>query len=176
MIALAKPLYEGAVRAVRVFPDPLLKQKCDEVRDVNSSVMAVLDDLLKTMLSLPRCVGLAAPQIGELVRIVVVDVSRHPKAPDKNHGLLCMINPMITHSMGSRVSREGCVSVPDLTANVSRSEQVAVSFIDGNGAERSIEAHGFEAIAIQHELDHLDGMLFLDRVTSKDLFKRKKSA
>lgn len=169
------PEYQGLVRTVRVFPDPVLKKMCDEVNDMSGRVIVIIDDLLQTMLSLPRCVGLAAPQIGELVRVVVVDVSRHPKSPPKNHGLLCMINPVITQSLGSRVSREGCVSVPDLTGNVGRSEQVAVRYFDRDGVERTIEANGFEAIAIQHELDHLDGMLFLDRVTANGLFKRKRS-
>lgn len=165
---------KGSVRPVRVYPDPVLKMKCEEVTNIDDSVLAIVDDLTETMLALPRCVGLAAPQIGEVKRIVVVDVSRHPKAPPKNHGLLCMINPVITNRLGEKVSREGCVSVPDLTANVRRAENIAITFLDCEGHEVCIETNGFEAIAIQHELDHLDGKLFLDRVSSSDVFKRKR--
>lgn len=169
----AKQIHQGFVRSIRVYPDPILKRRCLEVLAVDDRVLSVVDDLIETMLSLPRCVGLAAPQIGEAKRIVVVDVSRHPKAPPKNHGMLCMINPVIQLRHGVKISREGCVSVPDLTANVTRAENIAVSFLDCFGHEKWIETNAFESVAIQHEIDHLDGMLFLDRVSATDLFKRK---
>lgn len=167
-------LRRGNVRPVRVYPDPLLKERCEEVATVDEAVQAVIDDLVETMLSLPGCVGLAASQIGVLKRVVVVDVSRARKAPPLNHGLLCLVNPVIQQAMGEKVSREGCVSVPELTANVRRAENIALSFLDCEGKERWIETNGFEAVAIQHELDHLDGKLFLDRVSPTDLFKRKR--
>lgn len=167
-------LQRGTVRPVRVYPDPLLKMKCEEVVSIDDAILTIVNDLTETMLSLPRCVGLAAPQIGELKRIVVVDVSQHPKAPARNHGLLRMINPVVTSALGEKVSREGCVSVPDLTANVRRAENIAVAYLDCEGREVCIETNGFEAIAIQHEIDHLDGKLFLDRVSANDIFKRKR--
>jgi peptide deformylase len=122
----------------------------------------------------PRCVGLAAPQLGEEVRIVVVDVSEHPRAT-RHHGLLVLVNPVIKRSSGSEIAREGCLSIPDLTANVKRSTEVTVEASGTDGAIQSIEAEGFEARALQHEMDHLDGILFLDRVANltTDVFRRK---
>jgi peptide deformylase len=117
------------------------------------------------MRSFPGCVGLAAPQIGELVRVAVVDCSDHPRAENPN-GLMVLVNPRLTSAQGSELGREGCLSIPDLTGNVRRASAVE---IDGK------RAIGFEARCIQHELDHLDGILFLDRVESlaHDLFVRK---
>jgi peptide deformylase len=121
-----------------------------------------------------RCVGLAAPQLGDEVRIVVVDVSEHPRAT-RHHGLLVLVNPVIKRSSGSEIAREGCLSIPDLTANVKRSTEVTVEATGSDGAIQAIEAEGFEARALQHEMDHLDGILFLDRVANltTDVFRRK---
>jgi peptide deformylase len=122
------------------------------------------------------CVGLAAPQLGDEVRIVVVDVSEHPRATGQN-GLLVLVNPVIRRSSGDEIAREGCLSIPDLTANVKRATEVVVEASEPDGAARSVEAEGFEARALQHEIDHLDGILFLDRVASltTDVFRRKRS-
>jgi peptide deformylase len=122
------------------------------------------------------CVGLAAPQLGDEVRIVAVDVSEHPRAT-RHHGLLVLVNPVIRLSSGSEIAREGCLSIPDLTANVKRATEVLVEASDPEGETRAIEAEGFEARALQHEIDHLDGILFLDRVASltTDVFRRKRS-
>jgi peptide deformylase len=122
-------------------------------------------DLLDTMRSFPGCVGLAAPQIGELVRIAVVDCTDHPRAENPN-GLMVLVNSRVSWSEGSELGREGCLSIPELTGNVRRAEALEIE------GKRSV---GFEARCIQHELDHLDGVLFLDRVESlaHDLFVRK---
>ena len=113
--------------------------------------------------------GLAAPQIGRLARVAVVDVSGHPKAETDN-GLLVLANPRIVDADGSEVGREGCQSIPDLTANVRRARRVVVEHAAGTA-----ECLGFEARCVQHELDHLDGILFLDRVESlvDDVFRRQ---
>jgi peptide deformylase len=131
-------------------------------------VERVAADLIDTMGSLAGCVGLAAPQIGELVRIAVVDVRGHPRA-DSDNGLLVLANPRVARAEGSDVAREGCYSVPELTANVRRATRVVVEHRDG-----SFESAGFEARCVQHEIDHLDGVLFLDRVESlvEDVFRR----
>lgn len=163
----------GEVCVVRTFPDPILKEVCRSVEQFDAKAVELLDDLLETMFSLPRCVGLAAPQIGIPLRAIVVDISRNPKIYDRGHGLLCMVNPLIRFSAGSTLSREGCASVPEFTANVRRAANVAVSYIDYVGAEKVLEAGGFEAIALQHEIDHLDGKLFLDRVNASDVFRRQ---
>lgn len=164
-----------AVRPIRLYPDPILKQTAETVDAVDETVVALVDDLVDTMVDAGHSVGVAAPQIGVLRRVVVVDVSKSKLGKENNHGLLEMINPEIIEKSGSKTMREGCMSVPDYTGNVTRAEHVVVEFTDRNGKLHVIEASGFEAVAIQHELDHLDGLLFLDRVSSlkTDLYRRK---
>ena len=156
-----------AVREVLLYPDRALKQMA--VPAQTDDAERVGRDLLDTMRSHPGCVGLAAPQLGELVRVVVVDVSEHPKAETSN-GLLLLANPRVVETEGSEVAREGCLSIPDLTANVRRATRAVIEHADG-----SVECEGFEARCLLHEIDHLDGILFLDRVESlaDDVFRRK---
>jgi peptide deformylase len=164
-----------AIRCIRTYPDPILKQLAESVDKIDDSVVAVIQDLVDTMVNSGHSVGVAAPQIGVLRRVVVVDVSKSKLGKDCNHGLLEMVNPAIIEKAGSRTMREGCMSVPDYTGNVTRAEHIVVEFNDRTGQLRVIETSGFEAVAIQHELDHLDGLLFLDRVSSlkTDLYRRK---
>jgi peptide deformylase len=154
-------------REVLLYPHRALKEVAAPAQAGEAE--AIGKDLVDTMRSFERCVGLAAPQIGELVRIVAVDVRGHPKAETDN-GLLVLVNPRIAETSGSEVAREGCLSVPDLTANVRRATRIVVEH--GSG---SVECLGFEARCVLHELDHLDGILFLDRVESlvDDVFRRK---
>jgi peptide deformylase len=156
-----------AVRDVLLYPNPILKQVAAPAQA--SEADAVGRDLVDTMRSFERCVGLAAPQLGSLVRVIAVDVSEHPAAETSN-GLLVLVNPKITQSEGSVVAREGCLSIPDLTANVRRAVSIVVTHAAGE-----VECEGFEARCVQHELDHLDGVLFLDRVESlvDDVFRRR---
>jgi peptide deformylase len=127
------------------------------------------------MRSYGHCVGIAAPQIDELVRVIAVDVRSHPKATTTN-GLLVLVDPRIVETEGSVLGREGCLSIPELTANVRRAARVVVEARTPSGEERVVEADGFEARCLQHELDHLDGILFLDRVASlaSDVFQRRR--
>jgi peptide deformylase len=164
-----------SIRPILLYPDPILKQVATQVESVDEPTVAVIQDLLDTMLESGHSVGVAAPQIGALIRVVVVDVSKSKLGKDNNHGLLEMVNPEIIEKSGSKMMREGCMSVPDYTGNVTRAEHIVVEFTDRAGQLRVIEASGFESVAIQHELDHLDGMLFLDRVSSlkTDLYRRK---
>ena len=129
-------------------------------------------DLVDTMRASPRCTGIAATQVGELVRVIAVDVSKHRKAAS-SHGLLVLANPVVVASSGAEVAREGCLSIPEFTANVRRATHVAIEAL---GGER-VEADGFEARCLLHEIDHLDGILFLDRVESlaTDVFRRVRS-
>ncbi len=162
-------------RPVLVYPNPLLKQRCAPLsdRDVLARIAA---DLVDTMRSHPRCVGLAAPQIGELVRLIAVDVTGHPKA-ESCHGLLVLADPVVVRADGGELGREGCLSIPELTANVRRASAVAIEAVSPEGDPVAIEANAFEARVLQHELDHLDGILFLDRIASKqDLFQRRHHA
>lgn len=164
-----------AVCPILMYPDPILKQVAAPVTSIDESSVALIQDLVDTMIDSGHSVGVAAPQIGVLSRIVVVDVSKSKLGKENNHGLLEMANPEIIEKSGSKIMREGCMSVPDYTGNVTRAERIVVEFIDRAGQQRVIEATGFEAVAIQHELDHLDGLLFLDRVSSlkTDLYRRK---
>ena len=164
-----------AVREVLRVPHPTLKQTARPLGDDDREEAArVAEDLLDTMHSFPRCVGIAAPQIAELVRLVVVDVTEHPKATTKS-GELVLVNPRVVASEGAVVAREGCLSIPDLTANVRRATHVTVEAATPDGSPVSIETEGFEARCLLHEIDHLDGVLFLDRVDSlaTDVFRRK---
>jgi len=164
-----------AVQPIRVYPDPVLKLVCTPVEEIDAEVDALAQDLVDTMLEAGHSVGVAAPQIGISRRVVVVDVSRSKLGAKDNHGLLVMINPEIIEQEGEKTMREGCMSVPDYTGNVTRAKRVMVQFLDRSGHERVVRAKGFEAVAIQHEIDHLDGFLFLDRVSSlkTDVFRRK---
>lgn len=166
-----------AVKEVLVYPNSLLKEVCSAVAEFDESVNQLVQDLVDTMVDAGHSVGVAAPQIGDLRRAVVVDVS-HSKLgkKQKNHGLICMVNPEIIEREGDTIVREGCMSVPEYTGNVNRAERIVVQFTNRDGKHQVIRSEGFEAIAIQHELDHLDGKLFLDRVSSlkTDLFRRKK--
>jgi peptide deformylase len=158
------------IRDVLLYPHPALKQAAREARDP-AEIARVSEDLLDTMESFGHCVGLAATQLGEMVRIVVVDVSGHRKATTSN-GRLVLVNPRVVHTDGAEVGREGCLSIPELTANVRRATKIVVE-ADG----RRIASEGFEARCLQHEIDHLDGLLFLDRVDSltADVFRRVRS-
>ena len=157
------------VREVLVYPHPALKQVAREVREAGE-IARVREDLLDTMDSFGHCVGLAATQLGELVRMVAVDVSGHKKATTSN-GRLVLVNPRIVHAEGGEVGREGCLSIPELTANVRRATTIEVEHAEGR-----VRSEGFEARCLQHEIDHLDGLLFLDRVDSltADVFRRKR--
>lgn len=165
-----------AVRDILTYPHPVLKKVCAPVEHFDGEVDALVRDLVDTMVASGHSVGVAAPQIGVCSRVAVVDVSSSKLGRDNHHGLLEMINPEILESEGCKTSREGCMSVPDYTGNVRRAESVVVRFFDRTGQRRVIRASGFEAIALQHEIDHLDGFLFLDRISSlkTDLFRRKK--
>ncbi len=164
------------VRSIILYPDPILKQVCSTVERIDATVDILIQDLVDTMIDAGHSVGVAAPQIGTSLRVVVVDVS-HSKLGKKehNHGLLIMVNPEVINSNGQKTMREGCMSVPDYTGNVDRAEEIVVQFLDRNSDEQVVRAGGFEAVAIQHEIDHLDGLLFLDRISSlkTDLFRRK---
>lgn len=156
-----------SVREVLLYPDPLLKQVAAPAQP--SEIERVGQDLIDTMRASPGCVGLAAPQIGELVRIAVIDLTGHRRVPDPA-GLVVLANPKLVAATGSEVAREGCLSIPDLTANVRRATEVTVEHAAG-----SFATSGFEARCLLHEMDHLDGVLFLDRIESlsDDLFRRK---
>ena len=162
-----------AVREVLRYPHPSLKRVATEATP-GPNAERVAADLVDTMRSFTRTTGIAAPQIDELVRLIAVDVSEHPKAT-ASHGLLVLANPRVVREEGAEVAREGCLSIPHLTANVRRPTSIGLEALTPGGDPVSIETEGFEARCVLHEIDHLDGILFLDRVDSlsRDVFRRK---
>lgn len=162
-----------AVLDILTYPDPRLEESAQPVERFDDDLRAFIADLEDTRRAGPGAVGIAAPQVGRGLRIVIVDVSVKPG--HRNHGHLILINPEITQWEGLAVAREGCLSVPDFTGNVIRAERITLEARDPHGVQRQYLCEGFEARAVQHEVDHLDGLLFLDRLVSRrnDLFRRK---
>lgn len=155
------------------YPDPRLKQVSTSVQNFDAQLREFISRMEQTMRAGPGGVGIAAPQVARFARIVIVDVSSKPKI--NHHGRLVLVNPEILAWEGMVKGREGCMSVPDYTGNIIRAEKIQLQARDEHGNEQEYEMQGFEARAVQHEIDHLDGILFLDRLVSRrhDLFRRK---
>lgn len=162
-----------AILDILTLPDSRLKQVSEPVECFDSELRDFIADLEETRLAGPAAVGIAAPQVGRFQRILIVDVSGRPKTA--SHGHLVLVNPEILHWEGFAIGREGCLSVPDFTGNVIRATGIQLRAQDGEGRTHEFTMEGFEARAVQHELDHLDGLLFVDRVVSRrtDLYRRK---
>lgn len=143
-----------AIRNIRQVGDPILRKTSKEVKEVNDRIKILLDDMAETMYKADG-VGLAAPQVGLLKRVIVVDVR-------DEDGLIKLVNPEIIEKDGEQVGVEGCLSVPNFNANVKRPAHVVVKYLDDNGDEKKIEAEGLKAVALCHEIDHLNGILFID--------------
>lgn len=148
------------------YPDAVLKQKSQRVEKVDAEVQKILDDMLETMYA-SAGVGLAAPQVGLLKRIVVIDVEQEEDGDDYKAGHpLFLINPEIVWRSEDKVcGEEGCLSVPKQRAEVERNAKVRVKYTDYNGQEQEIEGDGLLAVCLQHEIDHLDGILYIDRIS-----------
>jgi peptide deformylase len=162
------------VQPVRLFPDPVLSGVCAPVGELDDDALTLAQDLLDTMRGSSHSVGVAAPQIGVAKRAFCFDVTGHPKARSC-HGEVVLFDPVVLDRAGSEVGREGCMSVPDLTGDVARASSLVVRGIGLDGAERTLEVDAFEARAVQHELDHVDGLLFLDRVVGRERLHRRRS-
>jgi peptide deformylase len=150
-----------AIRPVIILPDSKLRLKSAHVATVDAPIRALLDDMLETMYDAPG-IGLAAVQIGIMQRLVVIDTTKQeePRAP------LCLVNPeIIWRSDETSVYEEGCLSIPDYYEEVTRPEKVRVRFLDRDGHLQEIAAEGILATVVQHEIDHLDGVLFLDHIS-----------
>ncbi len=154
-------------------PATVLQQRAMEVEAFDDELRMLIADLVDTMRASPACVGLAANQIGAARRVFVVDVTGHRKARSCA-GELVLVNPRLVESSDPVSAREGCMSVPDLTGDVARASSVVLQGQTPDGDERTVEADAFEARALLHELDHLDGRVFLDRVASStSVFRRR---
>jgi peptide deformylase len=156
------------------YPHQILRTMSESVLKVDDGIRRIVNDMIETMYASPSCVGVAAPQVGYPLRIFVIDVSRKI-GPKKNHGLLAMINPVLIYAEGEKITKEGCLSIPDFLGNVKRARNVIVRGLNPEGNEVEVLSQGLEAIAIQHEVDHLNGVLFIHRVSSlaSDLARRK---
>ena len=159
---------------IRLFPDPILRKKSEKISAFDASLERIVRELERTMKGQPHGIGIAAPQIGIPKRIALVDVSsRIPNA-----GRLVLINPEILELLDARMRREGCMSLPEYTADVKRYQIARVRWQDLAGEVHEKVCQGIEAVCIQHEVDHLDGILFIDRVVSlkRDIIPRPRSA
>jgi peptide deformylase len=161
-----------AVRDILLYPNPILKQVCEDLNPLSDLGRRVAADLCETLDSGPG-VGIAAPQIGYAHRVIVVDAARNPKRAGQ--GRFVIFNPLLVGREGTQKIREGCLSIPEYTGNVIRALDVVVEGLDPRGQRVRIRASDYEAVVFQHEIDHLDGILFLDRISNikTDLFRRK---
>ena len=165
-----------ALLNILVYPDEKLKQVSQPVEEFSDDLKKFIENLEETFRSFPGCVGIAAPQVGRFERIMLVDISHKPK--HVNHGFLVLINPEVTFYEGSSLGREGCLSVPDFIGKVERAKSITLKALNQKGEKLELQISSYEARAVQHEIDHLDGKLFLDRLVSKrnTLIKRVATA
>lgn len=151
-----------AVLDIKKYPDPILRQKASLVKDIDGNLQRLIDDMIETLYAAPG-IGLAAPQVGHSIRLFVFDLSGRE---DGGHPLSVLINPEILHMEDEQKVEEGCLSIPDITEVVGRAGKVAIKGIDREGKEVAIEGEGTLARLFQHEMDHLNGKLFIDRLSS----------
>ena len=142
-----------AIRQIRLSSDEILRKKSKEVKEITPSIITLIDDMIETMYE-SNGVGLAAPQVGVLKRVVVIDIGE---------GVIELINPVIIESRGSQIGNEGCLSIPGASADVDRPEYVKVEALNRNGEKIIIEGEELMAVALCHEIDHLEGILYIDK-------------
>jgi peptide deformylase len=161
-----------ALLEILTYPNPLLKKTCLPVEEITPEIKRLADDMLATMYRAPG-IGLAAPQVGRSIRLAVMDV---PLSDDQRTGPLVLVNPRIVSREGETGFSEGCLSVPDFRHEVRRAEKVTVEALDREGAPLCLKAEGLLAICLQHELDHLDGRLFIDYLSplKRALYKKRR--
>jgi peptide deformylase len=163
-----------ALLEVLQFPDPRLKLVSEPIVEVDDEIRQLANDMCEVMYDEPG-IGLAAPQVGRPIRLIVVDTEWSEE--DKERNPIVVVNPEIVEKEGKLVWEEGCLSVPDITADVSRAERVLLLGTDLDGDELSIRAEGLRAVCFQHEVDHLDGILFIEHISrlKRNLYvKRRK--
>ncbi len=163
------------LRPVLQYPDPLLARKCEPVQEINDEIRSLVQDMLDTLRTVGG-VGIAAPQIGVLKRVVLIDVSLEKEGDDIPQDFRVFVNPVVT-VLDPKLHEEdeGCLSVPDLRAKVKRPRRVALDAVDLDGKPVHIEGGGYYGACMQHETDHLDGKLFIDRISflKRSLYDKK---
>lgn len=162
-----------AIREIKTYPEKVLKQKALPVATIDEHLQALIDDMIETMYAAPG-IGLAAPQIGVSKQVIVIDVS-HRQEEERKTPLLVLVNPVIKAMSGEIESEEGCLSLPGYIAAVKRAETVTVQGLDREGRPVEIEGEGLLCRALQHEIDHLNGTLLIDRISSikREFFKKR---
>ncbi|MFH1683308.1 MAG: peptide deformylase [Candidatus Margulisiibacteriota bacterium] len=148
-------------RKIVRFPNPVLRKKAKAVKRVTPEIIKLIDDMIEAMQSAPG-IGLAAPQVGVSLRVIVADIGE---------GLMALVNPKIIERHGEHIYTEGCLSLPGVEAPIKRASRVIVKCLDSSGKSIKIEAQGLLATVFQHEIDHLDGLVFIDRVLDPSLIK-----
>ena len=158
-----------AIRPIMKYPDPVLKEIAKPIEEITDEIRALAEDMIETLYDAPGA-GLAAPQVGESCRLIVLDASTEEELK-----AMVVVNPEIVTTEGTLVFEEACLSVLEYSAKVTRADKVVVRGKDLEGKPVEIEAQGRLAVVFQHEIDHLDGILFIDRISSlkRDLYKRK---
>jgi peptide deformylase len=159
------------IKPLIILPDPLLRQVSAPIETVNAELLKLADDMLETMYDAPG-IGLAAIQIGEPRRLLVIDLAKEGEPPAPH----VFINPEVLQSSDQRsVYEEGCLSIPDYYAEVERPASVRVKYLDRDGKQQEIEAEGLMATCLQHEIDHLNGVLFIDHISKlkRDMVVKK---
>ena len=151
------------VFTIRTLPDSALKQKANRVRNIDRSIKKLIGDMIETMHAAPG-VGLAAPQVGVPLRVVVIGISEQED--------MVLINPEVVRKSGERLVNEGCLSVPGYVGEVKRAESVTVKGRDQNGKETRIKADGLLAQALEHEIDHINGILYIDQLENTDKLRK----
>jgi len=159
-----------SIRTIYQYPAPVLRKKAGKVNKFNEELKQLIVDMAETMYDAPG-IGLAAPQIGESIQLLVVDISKD--ADNKEY--MAVINPKITETEGTQIDEEGCLSVPDLTANVNRHKKITLEFQDPDGNNKTLVTEDRFAVVLQHEIDHLNGILFIDHLSplKRNLYKKK---
>jgi len=162
-----------AIREIKKFPDPVLRKKTAAVGAIDENLCRLIDDMVETMHAAPG-VGLAANQVGVPLQVAVIDIGEH-EDEGKKRPLVVLINPEVLSLEGAVVAEEGCLSVPDFTEKVKRAARIKVRAKDRTGKTFELEADGLMAKALQHEIDHLNGILFIDRLSpiKKSIFRRR---
>ena len=163
--------------SVLKFPHPKLRKQSRPIPKVSSSIIQLAEDMFETMIA-ENGIGLAAPQVGEQIRLIVMDVPKiDPIDPEKIvHDKLALVNPEIVHGEGKIQYEEGCLSCPELIVLVDRNEKVRVKYLDIEGKPREVDAELLKAVCLQHEIDHLNGVLLVDKLSriKQDLYKQKR--
>jgi peptide deformylase len=149
-----------AVLQIRTLPDPVLRQKAKRVTKIDKSIQKLIDDMIDTLHADPNRAGLAAPQVGRLLRIAVIEVPEHE--------LITLINPEIIKREGERIVQEGCLSIPGYFGEIKRAEMVKVKAKNRDGKEFRLKAEGLLAQALEQEIEHLDGVLYIDHLESPE--------